>query len=619
MKLSRVRLLNFRCYRDEFSLDLDDLTILIGKNDIGKSAILDALGIFFGDVKIDSDDGCVRGDKKNVRIICEFEDLPNELIIDADFPTKLADEHLLNEQGKLEIHQVFNTDLKTAKQSGMFAYAYHPTIPGRDDLLLLKNAELKTRATELNVNMDGVNLRVNTHIRRRLWESGGNLEFRQKEIPLDIETAKKIWEQLRQCLPSFALFKSDRSSTDQDSEAQDPMKAAIKEALKSKEADLNAISKYVEREVRTIAEQTLDKLREMDQALASELNPVFTPPNWSSVFKINLTSEEAIPLNKRGSGVRRLVLLNFFRARAEQNAISSELPSVIYAIEEPETSQHPNNQVMLINAFQELAEYPERQVIVTTHTPTLARLVPIKCLRYICCDDNGCRVVHSGSDETYKQIVNSLGVLPDHGVKLFIGLEGRNDIIFLKNISRMLHDNGEDVVDLYDSEEKGKVIFFPLGGSNLALWTTKLANLNRPEFYLFDRDEKPPTVSKYQKKVDEINQRENCYAALTNKKETENYIHPSAIHLARPEVKIYFGDFDDVPALVAQTVHANSESPNEWGDLPEDTIEKKISKAKNWLNSEASRLMTPDLLTEIDPNGEVRSWLKTIKELIDAT
>lgn len=619
MRLSKIRIMNFRCYRDEFSLDIDNLTVLIGKNDIGKSAILDALGIFYGEVKIDSDDGCIKGDKKNVRIICEFEDLPNELIIDADFPTTLADEYLLNENGKLEIHQVFNTDLKTAKPLGIFACALHPISPGRDDLLLLKNAELKIRATELDVSLDEVNLRVNTQIRRRLWESSDHLEFQARDIPLDIETAKKIWEQLRQYLPSFALFKSDRTSTDQDSEAQDPMKAAVKEALKTKEAELTTISEHVEREVRAIAEQTLEKLREMDATLANELNPVFTPPNWANVFKINLTSEEEIPLNKRGSGVRRLVLLNFFRARAEQDAISNESPSVIYAIEEPETSQHPNNQIMLINAFQELAEFPERQVIIATHTPALARLVPTKCLRYICRDGDGCRVVQSGNDETYEEIAKSLGVLPDHDVKLFIGLEGRNDITFLKNISNILHASGEDVLDLHDLEEKGHVIFFPLGGSNLALWTSKLAGLNRPEIFLFDRDEMPPTVSKYQQTVDEINERENCIAILTSKKETENYIHPTAIQSARPEISIAFGDFDDVPALVAQAVHANSDSPNAWEDLPDDKKEKKISKAKNWLNSEASSFMTPDLLSEIDQNGDVRFWMTKIKETIDGT
>ena len=260
--------------------------MLVGKNDIGKSAILDALGIFFDEVKIDSDDGCVKGNKKDVRIICEFDDLPNELVIDADYPTSLADEYLLNDHGRLEIYKVYDTDLKTAKPLGTFAYALHPSSAGRDDLLLLKNADLKGRATELGINTNGVNLKINTQIRRRIWETADKLELQAKEIPLDVETAKKIWEQLKQYLPSFALFKSDRPSTDQDAEAQDPMKAAVKEALKAKEAELNAISEYVEKEVRSIAEQTLNKLREMDEALARELNPVFTPPSWANVFKI---------------------------------------------------------------------------------------------------------------------------------------------------------------------------------------------------------------------------------------------------------------------------------------------------------------------------------------------
>ena len=61
-------------------------------------------------------------------------------------------------------------------------------------------------------------------------------------IQLDQEPAKKIWDQLKNYLPSFALFESDRTSTNQDSEAQDPMKAAVKEALKEQERELGAIA-----------------------------------------------------------------------------------------------------------------------------------------------------------------------------------------------------------------------------------------------------------------------------------------------------------------------------------------------------------------------------------------
>jgi DNA repair exonuclease SbcCD ATPase subunit len=42
VKLIELRLRNFRCFRDETSIGFDDLTALVGRNDAGKSTIMDA-------------------------------------------------------------------------------------------------------------------------------------------------------------------------------------------------------------------------------------------------------------------------------------------------------------------------------------------------------------------------------------------------------------------------------------------------------------------------------------------------------------------------------------------------------------------------------------------------
>lgn len=47
MKLKTIYLKNFRCYKDEVSIEFDDLTTFVGKNDIGKSTVLEGLEIFF--------------------------------------------------------------------------------------------------------------------------------------------------------------------------------------------------------------------------------------------------------------------------------------------------------------------------------------------------------------------------------------------------------------------------------------------------------------------------------------------------------------------------------------------------------------------------------------------
>ena len=43
MKLRTIVLRNFRCYKEETRIHVGDLTAFIGKNDAGKSAILEAL------------------------------------------------------------------------------------------------------------------------------------------------------------------------------------------------------------------------------------------------------------------------------------------------------------------------------------------------------------------------------------------------------------------------------------------------------------------------------------------------------------------------------------------------------------------------------------------------
>lgn len=618
MKLVSVRLKNFRCYSNETTIHIGDLTALIGRNDCGKSTIMEALEIFFDEKLPDPDDATVGGDKSDVRIICGFEDLPESLVIDADYSTDLASEYLLNDSGRLEIHKIYDCALTKPKLKGVFARAIHPTADNVSDLLLLKNTQLKDRARSLDIDTNDIDTRVNTQLRRRIWESAANLQPRLTEIPLKEEAAKQIWEQLKKRLPAYALFRSDRPSTDQDAEAQDPMKSAVKEAIKAKEDELAAISQFVKEQVQRIAERTVDKIREMDPDLARQLNPRFTPPNWANVFKISLTGDGDIPINKRGSGVRRLILLNFFRAKAEQRAIVEGATRIIYAIEEPETSQHPFSQRMLLHALTELAEDPDCQVILSTHTPVLARLLPLDSLRCLLVEPGGDRTICAGDDHTYGLITKQLGVLPDHDIKLFIGVEGENDINFLKNISIVLAGAGEDVPNLAQLEDDDQIMFIPVGGSNLTSWTARLKGLNRPEFHFFDRDVAPPGIPRYQNLLAEINTRPNCMAHFTGKGEIENYLHSNAIKAVRPEVDITFGPFDDVPALVASAVHSASESETPWDELEDEKKRKKMSQAKAWLNTEAVSAMTPELLDEADPSGDIRGWLSEIGELLRA-
>lgn len=49
MKLTSVSITNFRGYREPIEIHFNNLTALVGKNEIGKSTIVDALDIFFNE------------------------------------------------------------------------------------------------------------------------------------------------------------------------------------------------------------------------------------------------------------------------------------------------------------------------------------------------------------------------------------------------------------------------------------------------------------------------------------------------------------------------------------------------------------------------------------------
>ncbi len=85
MKLTEVRIQNFRSFKDE-TIPLDDYTCLVGPNGTGKSAVLMALNVFFRDndstvtnvLDLTKEDFHHENVQEPVRITVTFEDLPSE-------------------------------------------------------------------------------------------------------------------------------------------------------------------------------------------------------------------------------------------------------------------------------------------------------------------------------------------------------------------------------------------------------------------------------------------------------------------------------------------------------------------------------------------------------------
>lgn len=393
MRIKTVKIENFRGYKEETSVDFDNLTAFVGKNDIGKSTILEALDIFFNDgkgcVKLDKDDICKSPSKegqeeeRDIKISVSFDELPDEVVIDDSYRTTLQDEYLLNEDGFLEVVKEYHN----AGKAKVYLWANHPQGECVRDLLSKKQTELRKMVEELPINPD---TRINSAMRHAIWGHYKNsLQVGECKVDISKEDAKAIWTKLQTFLPMYSLFQSDRSNNDGDGEIQDPLRESVKQILNDDEVknSLDAVYRKVAASLKDVADRTVAKMAEMNDSLSEALNPRIPAAEdlkWADVFKsVSITGEDSIPMNKRGSGVRRLILLNFFRAEAESREKSSANTGIIYAIEEPETSQHTANQRLLAEAFKKLSESDNTQVILTTHSAMMVKALTYDDIRIV--------------------------------------------------------------------------------------------------------------------------------------------------------------------------------------------------------------------------------------------
>lgn len=615
MKLETVILKNFRGYKGEHRIPINDLTAIIGKNDAGKSTILEALDVFFNGSPKDTSDLCVFRDPSDdfFWIGCEFSDFPETLILDENAPTSLKDEHLLNKNGNLEIIIKIDCSSGTisAKNIKKYFISNYPKIKELDILFEKKQPALQKLITSNSLE-DDCNQNENPSMRKALFTRYINDQTLFEEI--DIECSKKIEEYF----PLYQLFKSDRPSTDTDEEAQNPLKIAIKEALEDLNDSTKDIMDEITKKLKEVTTLTLEKLKEIAPELADELEPHVSEPDFSKVFKVSI-SDEKIPINKRGSGVRRLILLSFFRAQAELNKSKSGRKNLIYAIEEPETSQHPNFQRMLLNSFNELIAQGGCQIIITTHTPEIAKFLPADSLCLIKSEDNLSMLDDADLDNLYSTIAETLGLhayLDPERVKLILCSEGPTDLDLLKNLSAKLHLENPSLPDL--SQSNIACAFLPFGGSNLLHHATKseylLKQAERLPFKVVgfvDSDKGGNQPHRYRNAI--VALRPHADIIELSKRTIENYLHHDAINEYFELTLPPFSDTDDIPLIVAKALYEKAAPPGRsWDNLEEKKQKEKLRITKGKLANYAPQYMNLERLDAINGN-EIFTLLQLIQ------
>jgi hypothetical protein len=192
-------------------------------------------------------------------------------------------------------------------------------------------------------------------------------------------------------------------------------------------------------------------------------------------------------------------------------------------------------------------------------------------------------------------------------------VEGVSDIRFLTRLSRLVHAHDAGLPVLHSLEDKGQLLFVPIGGGDLEEWMYRLAPLGQKEFHLYDR-EVPPETDYRRSVAERINGRPLCRAVLTQRRALENYLHPEAIWEAS-RLHVSVDAHSDVPTVVAQA-HLSATGGGDWESLPRRGRQRQRYRAKQWLTTTAVERMSIERLAEQDPQGEVIGWFHVMAQLL---
>lgn len=637
MQLKTVKLKNFRTYQD-FQIDISNgLQMFVGKNDVGKSTIFEALDIFFNDkdasVKVSQDDLNISARNEGIltmSISCCFSIDPADIITIETVAINPKDEYLLNAHNELELIKEWDLSLQTPKFTSHIVCNLPNSIP--PDLLTAKQTDLKKKVKELNIEKK-VNQAINSSMRKGIISAlvNDNDTFQETIIATkNMLCEKDIFENISKALPDYYLFKADRKNSTSDEEIQNPMSIAVKRAFELDEVKnkINEIQNIIIKELNEVNTATIEKLEELNVEYGNSLNARITA-NWTSAIKNDIIDGNDVPINKRGSGIRRLLLLSYLMVEAEKKSHSKNKRNIIFAIEEPETALHPIMQKRFIeqlislskaNRFEFGDEIPSNadelrkyQVFITTHLPNFVSYANYDQIIYL--------FKHKGKVERYNRddlkifIQKEMGKIPIIDYKYIVFVEGENDISALRNFGRI-----PELKNIFDINSSS-VNIIPLKGSNLlkCIELDYFWDLPVKQYHLYDGD-----ILKYKTEIIDkrCNKDENkkVRGTVTLLKEMENYIPRVLIEtklgldLSSYADKWNNTDFNIVNTLLSQrdTIVQQFNNIKNITDSKKKEIALKCYLSKTVLSGVTKEMLEHEKLYE-----EIESWFKSMKSLND--
>lgn len=557
MRVHSLYAKNYGPFKELKEVRLGPLATIVGQNDTGKSNILRALQLFFEGRKFEENDVYDRASAgDDVVIEVAFTSLPTVIELEDGITSTFQEENLLDANGYLRIRKIYRRSNLAKFDVSLITYDFD------DDrfagLAILKEKELNERCASAGIGVAKSGRGItNKGKREALREKARSEGIQLVKCELTLPVKDDLWKRVSALLPEFVLFETDTRLGIGETSFQSQFRPIVKTAAEKPDV----IS----------ARDTFTAL--IGQALQGEIDKIFThlrrhtdvftgltaQPDfsWDKAVTLQVFGRDQYDvensLDRRGSGIRRLLMVAFFQYLAERERDSTG--DFIFAIEEPENCLHPGLQRELVASFRKLAD-EGYQVIITSHSPVFAGASPIEDLALVV-RGAGVAIAIQAPDLNLADVAEQLGIEPSDqitGYHACIFVEGPSDIEFWKSVAQKFKESGYTTANFEDR----KIGFILCGGETLKYWidTRSMGRLNRRFGAIVDSDRASPQHSIPGRK---LNWKQKCESQgglffILRKREIENYLHRDAIARSKRNLQDY-DDFTDMKALFGENVY----------------------------------------------------------------
>ncbi|MEW8507200.1 MAG: AAA family ATPase [Candidatus Thiodiazotropha sp.] len=523
MKLSEIRIRNFRSFEDETVL-FDDYTCLVGPNGSGKSTILQALNVFFRNTTASSvnlhtfcdEDFHHKNTSEPIEITLTFEDLSDEA--QEDFKAYYRN-------GKLVVSAIADWDGEKAevKQYGsrlvMTEFAqYFSSIQEKSSAKVLKEiyAELRKKYNDL----PGVSTKGDMENALRSYEEEHPELCELNRDENQFYGWSKGENRLRKHLQWVYVPAVKDAATEQEEGKTTALGQLLQRTIRTKvdfQEPINKLRQDLAEQYESIIQKEQGVLDGLSRSLTGriqewthtgtkiELNWHYNPDKSINIneplARLAAGEDEFLgEIARLGHGLQRTVFVSLLQELADDGG--ENVPSLLLGFEEPELYQHPPQARHMASLLEELSSN-NSQILLSTHSPYFVSGKGYENVRMIrkSSDDKKSVVSSMTHEEISKNLATALGEKPRSPTSTMAAIEqimqpSQNELFFASIV--VLVEGHEDVAFISthlqltgkwnEFRRRGCHFVVAIGKPNLSRPLAIANGLGIPAFVVFDSD-----------------------------------------------------------------------------------------------------------------------------------